>query len=706
MDSGQAIPTRPSSPERAGEQLRRLRLERGVSLVRLARLAFYSKGYLSKVENGEKPLTLELARACDQALETGGVLELLVPVLAGGDCSSRPDNNGVCPYRGLSPFGADDARWFFGRDADIAGVVAQLTERLSMLGPLLVMAPSGEGKSSLLRAGMLPALCRGVLPVAGSHAWLIAVLTPGERPVQELLSQVTKVTGGPHGLLDKSLNEGPSAFAAAVRNMASGLGSPSEQTSIQGRLSGDSAAETPTSLVIVVDQFEELFTLCRGRQERAVFVEALMALATERGETRGGLPTALVVLGVRADFYDRCLTYPGLAASLQHGHVTLGPMSDAQLREAITSPAREAGLEVEAGLVEVLLRDIGLVPGLTTGSEISRAGALPLLSHALLSTWQHRENATLTVAGYRLTGGISGAVAATAERAYASLPSDQQEVTRRILLQLVHVGEDRETSHRTHRAHLLEDGPTRAVAEDVLEVFIRARLLTVEAGHVELAHEILLHAWPRFRKWIDDDRAGLRTRQLLIEMAEAWDKESHDKGLLYRGTRLTATREWAADPAHRATLNPVAQAFLNASTGHEAAERKKERRRSRGLRQLLVGLAILLALALIATGVALWQRQAAITAEREAQSRQMAAQSSALLDSDPDLASVLAAQAHRTSTTKEATASVYAASALLLRHRLAGHTGAVASVAGSSAVTVSVPDEAFRPRQGGLAPPG
>ncbi|MFF7727076.1 helix-turn-helix domain-containing protein [Streptomyces sp. NPDC008001] len=659
---GRAAGTRPPGPEQAGEELRRLRLERGVSLVGLARLAFYSKGYLSKVENGEKPLTLELARACDQALETGGALELLVPAPAADQGSSRTQDDGVCPYQGLSPFGAEDARWFFGREAETAAVVAQLTERLTAPGPLLVMAPSGAGKSSLLRAGMLPALARGVLPVTGSCDWPAVLLTPGEHPVEELLSQVTKATGGPHRLLEKAFSEGPAAFAEAVREVTNG-------------------PNGPAALVVVVDQFEELFTLCRDGQERATFVEALLALAAGRGDTGAGLPTALVVLGVRADFYDRCLAYPGLASSLQHGHITLGPMNDARLREAITAPAREAGLEVEAGLVEVLLRDIGLVPGDAASAGVSRAGALPLLSHALLGTWQHRENATLTVAGYRLTGGISGAVAATAERAYTSLPTARQAAARRLLLQLVHVGEDGETSHRTHRRQLLEGHPDRETTEAVLEVFTRARLLTVDADHVEPAHEILLHAWPRLRKWIDDDRAGLRTRQLLVETAAAWENERRDKGLLYRGTRLAAAREWAADPARRATLSPGAQAFLDASTGHETAERKRERRRSRGLRQLLAGLAILLALALIATAVAFRQRQTAVTAQHEAQSRQLAAQSAALLDSDPDLASLLAVQAHRTSPTGEATASLYGAAALPLLHRLTGHSGAVTDVA-------------------------
>ncbi|MGK5549258.1 XRE family transcriptional regulator, partial [Streptomyces sp. URMC 127] len=208
--------------EQAGEQLRRLRRERGVSLVKLARLAFYSKGYLSKVENGEKPLTLELARACDRALETGGALELLVPVPSGANDSGPPEDNGLCPYPGLSPFGTEDARWFFGRDADTATVIARLTERLTAPGPLLVMAPSGAGKSSLLRAGMLPALARGVLPVNGSHAWPTVLLTPGEHPVQTFLSRAARAIGAPHGHLDIAMKEGPGAFAAAVRDVMDG----------------------------------------------------------------------------------------------------------------------------------------------------------------------------------------------------------------------------------------------------------------------------------------------------------------------------------------------------------------------------------------------------------------------------------------------------------------------------------------------------
>ncbi|MCC3773684.1 helix-turn-helix domain-containing protein [Streptomyces sp. UNOB3_S3] len=643
----------------AGGLLRALRLERGVSLAELARLAFYSKGYLSKVENGEKPLTPELARACDQALDTGGRLGGL---LAAGRAPGRPRSEDTCPYQGLSSFGPESARWFFGRDEATADVVAQLTERLRRPGPLMVVAPSGAGKSSLLRAGLLPALAGGVLPVEDSRAWPVALLTPGEQPVEELLDQVARVTGGSRRLLGKALREGPGTFAEAVRAAM--------------------VSARPNALVLLVDQFEETFTLCHDEDGRGTFVAALLALAGGREQTGEGLPTALVVLGVRADFYDRCLAYPGLAASLRHGHATVGPMNDAQLRDAITGPAGEAGLEVEAGLVEVMLRDVGLTPGTSPEAAPPGAGVLPLLSHALLGTWQCRENATLTVAGYQRTGGISGAVAATAERAYGSLPPGQRPVARDILLRLVHVGEDKETGRRVRRASLLEGGaPEREAAEAVLEAFTRARLVTVDAEHVEPAHEVLLRVWPRMRRWLDDDRAGLRARQLLMETAAEWEREDRDTSLLYRGNRLASVREWLADTRHTAALGPLARAFLEASTGLEAAERQAERRRVRRLRQLAVGLATLLVLSLIAGGIAVQQSRTARQQRHIAASRELAARADVVAAERPEAAMLLALGGYRRAPSAEARGSLLSAYAQYGAREFTGHTGRASAVA-------------------------
>ncbi|MFF4158564.1 helix-turn-helix domain-containing protein [Streptomyces sp. NPDC001678] len=650
---------------RPGELLRRLRREQGVSLVQLSRLAFYSKGYLSRVENGEKPLTLGLAQACDRALGTDGTLERLARAAdAASSRKSASSDTGVCPYRGLSSFGPDEAQWFFGRDEAVADLVARLAERLvgGAGGPLMVVAPSGAGKSSLLRAGLLPALARGALPAPGAHAWPTVVLTPGERPLEALLVQLAAVSGVAHTALADAWEEGPEAFVKEVRS-------------------------GPAGLVLVVDQFEEAFTLCQDDEERAAFVTALLTLSVDTSPADSG-PPALVVLGVRADFYHHCLTHPGLALSLQRGHVALAPMNEAQLRDVITGPARRSGLTVEAGLVEILLRDVGIAPD----GGAPRPGALPLLSHALLCTWQHRDGAALTVAGYRLTGGISGAVASTAERAYLSLTPPQREAARRVLLQLVNVaGEgERETGRPARRADLLElvqeldlaqetdTGPENTAT--VLEVFTRARLLTHDADRVELAHEVLLCTWPRLRRWVDDDRAGLHVHQRLAETAAAWAAEGRDSGLLYRGGRLAAAREWAAAPGRHTVLGSATRAFLDASVHHDDAKRRAKRRAVKRLRTLASVLATLLVLALTAGTVAFQQWRSAKSNHRLALSRESAARADLLARESPEAAMLSALTAYRHAPTAEARSSLLSAYA---RHRaddLDGHRGAVNNI--------------------------
>ncbi len=667
---------------RHGRQLRRLRRERGVSLVRLAGLAFYSKGYLSKVENGEKPLTWELARACDQALDTGGTLELMVRPPGRTDRGIRSEYQGECPYQGLAAFGPGDAGWFFGRDEAAAGLVTQLTERLRQPGVLLVTAPSGAGKSSLLRAGLLPALARGALPVSGSRDWPVVVITPGEHPLEKLPAEVARVTGTPQRLLAEALHEGAEAFAVAVAAAADGFRS-AEAAKGEGTAAaeGDSdIGRTRTAaLVLVVDQFEETFTLCRSEHERTAFVDTLLALTAAR--PHAGLPYALVVLGVRADFYDRCLAYPGLRAALQRGHVALGPMTEAQLRETITGPARRAGLEMEPGLVEILVRDAGVSPGTTADPGAARAGVLPLLSHALLSTWQHRQNGVLTVSGYQLTGGISGAVATTAERAFASLPPDRQVLARQLLLRLVCIGEEHDTSRRTLRENLLGSGPERETARAVLEVFTRARILTAETDHIELAHEILLRAWPRLRQWLDEDRAALRARQLLTETASMWEREGRDESLLYRGARLAATRGRLTEPGEKAALGPATRAFLEASADLEATERRTEQRRVRRLRILAHSLAVLLVLSLLAVAVAVQQSRAALGQRRAALSRELAARADALIRDRPEEAVLTALNAYHRDPTTHARSSLLSAYSAFSPNQLGGHTGMVTDIA-------------------------
>ncbi|MBN6054979.1 hypothetical protein JYK22_23785, partial [Nonomuraea sp. RK-328] len=604
-----------------------------LSLNELARRTHYTKGYLSKVETDDKALTPGVAHGCDEALETGGQLAALVERAAGD-----------CPYRGLRPYEAEDSRWFFGRERALALLVTRLTERLRGEGPLVVVAPSGAGKSSLLRAGLLAAVRRGALPVPGSRSWPALLFTPGERPVAELLSRVAGATGLDAADLERALADGPTPFAAHVRAALDGRARPDPTI----------GPEDPR-LVIVVDQLEEVFTLCTDPAERHAFLDALHALSlhTPAGD-RPGTPPALVVLGVRADFYGHCLAYPGLVEALRDGQLPLGPMTPAELREVVTGPARAAGLTLEPGLVELLLRDLGVPPDTPAHgpNPVPEPGALPLLSHALLVTWQRRRGDTLTVEDYRLTGGIGGAVAATAERVHDGLDPHGQEIARRLFLQMVCVNEDNTETRRPVDVRRLPEShfPPEATAA-VVEAFAAARLLTVDADLTWPAHEALLRAWPALREWILAGRAGLRLRRQLLEAAETWEREGRDPSLLYRGTRLQAAHDWAAGAD--TALSAQEREFLEAGRALRAAEETAARRRARRLRHLAVTLAVLLVLASSATVYAA-RTQATATEQRDlALSQKVAGEAAGLREAAPSLAAQLSLAAYRLSGTPE-----------------------------------------------------
>nr|WP_277350333.1 helix-turn-helix domain-containing protein [Nonomuraea sp. FMUSA5-5] len=611
-----------------GAALRRLRVARGLSLMELSRLTHYSKGYLSKVETGEKALSVGVARRCDAVLETGGELTELA--------ESATQARGGCPYRGLQPYEPEDSRWFFGRDRTVGVLVGRLAERMQGRGPLIVVAPSGAGKTSLLRAGLLPALRRGALPTPGSRSWPTIVFTPGERPIAGLLARIGALTGLNPAHLAGVLAEDPAAFAAQVAQAVNG-----------GAPGGDPAARR--RLVLVVDQLEEIFTLCGEEAERRLFLAAVDAL-TVAGTT--GHPAALVVLGVRADFYGHCLNHPALLEALREGQLPLGPMSVAELREVITGPARVAGLTLEPGLVELLLRDLGVPPDTHGNGPGPEPGALPLLSHALLVTWQRRRGSTLTVEDYRLTGGIAGAVAATAERVYDGLDPHGQEIARRLFLQMVCVGEDNTESRRPVDVRRLPEPPFPPTATAaVVEAFARARLLTLDASLTWPAHEALLRAWPALREWILADRADLRLRRRLLEAAGTWKREGRDPSLLYRGTLLQAAQDWAAG-ADTALNAPEAE-FLEAAIALRDAEEAAARRRARRLRHLIVTLAVLLVLASSATVYAA-RTQATATEQRDlALSQKVAGEAVSLREAAPSLAAQLSLTAYRLSATPE-----------------------------------------------------
>ncbi|MFI6503059.1 helix-turn-helix domain-containing protein [Nonomuraea typhae] len=493
------------------------------------------------------------------------------------------------PYRGLAGFQEGDAGWFFGRQALTETLLAGVTRRPG--GILLVVGASGSGKSSLLRAGLIPALRE----------------QPGERPV----------------LL----------FTPSTQ--------PAEE-SYRG-----------TRAVIVVDQFEEVFTVSTpGRREALI---SALATAAAGGTT--------VLLGLRADFYAHALRHPPLLAAAQAGQVTVGPMNESELREAIVEPARKAHVQLGEGLVELLLREVSP----RTGAH--DAGVLPLLSHALYATWRQGGGRRLTIADYRAVGGIEGAVAESAGQVYAALSPSQQAMARRLFVDLVHVAADTaDTRRRVAIGQLPEE------MEEVLDRFVAQRLITADTETVEISHEALLTAWPLLRAWLEEDRDGLMIGRRLADAAATWEREERDPALLYRGTRLAAAREWSADQPGLASLD---RSFLEASLAREAAEQAAARRRTRRLYQLVAGLAAMLLLTVVATVVTVSSLRTVSEQRNQALSGKAASEATALRGTDPALAAQIGLAAYRLAPTAEARGALLSTFATPYSTRITGHTGAV-----------------------------
>jgi WD40 repeat protein/DNA-binding SARP family transcriptional activator len=466
----------------------------------------------------------------------------------------------TCPFKGLASFDVEDAEVFFGRERLVAEMVARLAG-----APLVgIVGSSGSGKSSALRAGLLAALAGGALP--GSERWTLALLRPGEHP-QRALERATE-GAAPEG-----------------------------------------------TLVVAVDQFEEVFTACRDESERAAFVAALVAA------TRDPRRRALVLIAVRADFYGRCAVFPELSRLLGANHVLVGPMRRDELRRAIEQPARRAGLRVDSDLVDALIADVEGEPG-----------ALPLLSTSLLELWQRRDGQRLRLSAYEQAGGVHGAVAHLAESSYARLEPAERDLARRILLRLAGEGEGEAVVRR--RVELAELGADRDEAVGrVLAALASDRLVTIGEGEVEVAHEALLREWPRLRGWLEDDAEGRRLHHHLRAAAKEWDTGGRDPGELYRGARLASALDWATD--HDAELNDFERSFLDDS---RAASGRAQRR----LRAGLVALAAMLALAVIAGLVALNERGKARDEAVAADAQRLGAL--ALVEDDLDRALLLARQ--------------------------------------------------------------
>jgi WD40 repeat protein len=550
---------------------------------------------------------------------------------------------GVCPYKGLDAYQVGDAKYFFGRDELTAQLAARLAAQLAGRGVLVVIGPSGAGKSSLLRAGLIPAIEESGLPgVPGSNRWPQMILTPGARPLRRLAGQLAPLTGQITDTVHARLAEDPAALttvaAAVVSRHARG-----EPT-------------TGRRLVLVVDQFEEVFTACEDESERRAFVDALSTAAES---------SALVVLGLRADFYARCAGEPRLVEPLQNSQLIVTAMNANQLQAAIEQPARTGGLQLEPGLTDRILHDLG-----ADDRDDHAGGSLPFLSHALFETWRRREGERLTLAGYQATGAIWEAVAHSAEQRYNELSATEKATARAILLRLVHLGEasGEDTRRHVRRTEL----PHTRDAQRVLDLFADARLISLGTDTVEITHEALLRAWPTLRGWIDNDRAGYLTRQHLEQTATTWQREGHDRAHLYRGTQLRTAHDWATTTEHRDQLSPTAKRFLAAS--------------SRLRRAALMALAAL-SLLIVAAAAFAFQQAAAARAQRDnAISNQITTQAQRFNATDASLQNVsLSAQlyltAHDLHPTPDLDTALITTAHTPLSTPLTGHTSPVYSVA-------------------------
>lgn len=581
------------------------------------------------------------------------------------------------PYRGLASFQPEHAEWFFGREDLTDLLIKRLAQRYATGNALLiVVGPSGSGKSSLLRAGMMPAIEAGQLKVEGSASWRTLLLTPGRRPLTALGEQLAAFTGLTADAISNTLRSEPGQIGSIVRQATAPARSEGKDDPATGHGNTGARRETPqgSGLLIVVDQLEEIFTSCPNIAERQAFIAALGAVATD----------AIVVLGLRADFYPQALQYPLLARALQDAQAVVGPMNEVELRRAIVEPARKANLTLADGLVEVLLREFA-PPVQTLGEDAAHdVGALPLLSHALLATWKLSRRGQLTLADYQATGGIQGAVARTAEGIFEQLTAPQEDLARRLFLRLVHVADDTaDTRRRVAISELLSNQSRDQLPElrPVLDKFVDQRLITADSDTVEITHEALLSAWPRLRGWIDTDRAGLRVHRQLTEAAQIWDSTGRDPHTLYRGSRLLAAREWADEPVHAEDLNALEREFLSTSTDQDLAETRAIRRRTRRLQQLAAALTALFVIAGLLSTYAFRQRAAATEQRNLAVSRQVAIEANQLRTNDVALAAQLSLAAYQIAPTPEARSSVLDSYAGPAETRIVGPAGVMQSVA-------------------------
>jgi WD40 repeat protein/class 3 adenylate cyclase len=458
------------------------------------------------------------------------------------------------PYKGLRAFQQSDAADFFGREALTERLVQTMGEQGPLNRFLAVVGPSGSGKSSVVRAGLVPALRAGKLP--GSDRRLIVEMLPGPRPLEELDAVLLSIAANPPDTLMGLLKDDERGLIRAARRV----------------LPTDESVE----LVLVIDQFEEVFTLIGDETARVHFLGLLCAAVKDpRSRVR-------VVITLRADFFDRPLLYPDPGELVRQRTEVVLPLNAVELERAIVKPAQRVGVSLEAELIASIIKDVGEQPG-----------ALPLLQYAMTELFEQRTGQMMTLQAYRDSGGVTGALARRADEIYEGLTGEEKEACRQLYLRLITLGEGVEdTRRRARRAELASIlGDTQAL-DRVIEAYGKYRLLTLDMDPVtkgptvEVAHEALIRTWGRLKEWLDESRADLRVqRQLMAEAAE-WVRSGNDPSYLATGARLAqfeALVEGASKPGGVA-LTTEEKEYVQASIeGRERQEKAEKERQAREL---------------------------------------------------------------------------------------------------------------------------
>ena len=448
-----------------GDFLRYLRRRAGITQVELSIAVGYSDPQISRLEQNLRlpdiptiqarfiaPLCLE-----DEPRAMARLLELAASV-------RREDapTLGLCPYKGMDYFDEADADLFVGRETLTEKLVDDVlalasNELAGQVRFFAIVGASGSGKSSLVRAGLVPALRWN----KGSSNWLIHTLTPTSHPLESLATTLTRMNG---------------SLAAAAKLMDDLAAEP---RTLSLYIRQEIKTRPGAYLVLVVDQFEELFALCRSEGERSAFINNLLT-AVGAGDGK-----VITVITLRADFYAHCASYLQLRQALAKNQEYIGAMRDEEMRRAVEEPARRGRWEFEPGLVDLILHDVGHEPG-----------ALPLLSHALLETWQRRHGRTMTLSGYTSAGGVRGAIAETAETVFTDqFTREQQAIARRIFLRLTEMGDETASGDTRRRATLDElilKPEESEATQTVLKALADARLVTTSEDSVQVAHEALI----------------------------------------------------------------------------------------------------------------------------------------------------------------------------------------------------------------------